>query len=96
MKGGREEEGEEVPSMTEIQDAVELEDLDDVDEAPAELVLLPQHRERQGRKLGWAGTGVKIGGWVNWCQVRLGKIRQIPPPQFRGNSYYHFNQKSKP
>lgn len=68
MKGGREEEGEEVPSMTEIQDAVELEDLDDVDEAPAELVLLPQHRERQGRKLGWAGTGVKIGGWVNWCQ----------------------------
>ena len=73
MKGGREEEGEEVPSMTEIQDAniVELEDLDDMDEAPAELVLLPQHRERQGRKLGWAATGVKIGGWVNWCQVRL-------------------------
>lgn len=68
MKGGREGEGEEVPSMTEIHDADVVEDLDDMDEAPAELVLLPQYRERQGRKLGWAGTGVKIGGWVNWCQ----------------------------
>ena len=71
MKGGREGEGEEVPSMTEIHDADVVEDLDDMDEAPAELVLLPQYRERQGRKLGWAGTGVKIGGWVNWCQVRV-------------------------